>query len=339
MLLKVQNKIVRKIPATRGIMIKPRWNADPKKYAQASLDQQEPRFLEMVKMNFDRASKFCLMSDSLLDLIKQCHSMIRFNIPLKRDDGSLDVISCYRAQHDLYKLPTKGGLRFSPQVSVSEIEALAALMTYKLAAVDIPMGGAKGGIRINPNDYSVREIERVTRRYALELAKKGFLGAHSDVLGPDMGTDSQVMTWIMDTYQMVYGANDINSEGCVTGKSELRGGIEGRKDAAGLGVYYGIRQLLDNNEFVEKAKLTNGIEGKTFVIQGFGQVGKSVGLALEAAGGKIVGVIDTQSAISNPDGFDVANLIEWKNEHGNFKKYPHSKSTEISNPNSFLELK
>jgi glutamate dehydrogenase (NAD(P)+) len=143
----------------------------------------------------------------------------------------------------------KGGTRYADNVSISEVEALASLMTYKLAVADIPFGGAKGGIRFNPRNYSRGEIERATRRYTLELAKKGFIGAAIDVPGPDMGTDQQVMTWMKDTYTNIYGDRDVNAEGCVTGKFLRHGGIQGRNESTGLGVYYGLREMLNNDEF------------------------------------------------------------------------------------------
>ena len=167
----------------------------------------------------------------------------------------------------------KGGTRYSEHVDLQEVEALASLMTFKLAIADVPFGGAKGGIKINPRELSQGELERVTRKYTMELIKKGFIGAAVDCLGPDMGTNEQVMTWIKDTYMNVKGEQDINAEGCCTGKFIQQGGISGRNESTGLGVYYAVRELLNTQSFIDKAGLSKGIEDKTFIVQGFGAVG------------------------------------------------------------------
>lgn len=229
-------------------------------------EHNEPRFLEMVKMHFDNAAKYSNVDPGLLDIIKQCNTAIRFNIPLRRDNGTLETITCYRAQHSHHRLPCKGGTRYAPDVNLPEVEALASLMTFKLSVHDIPFGGAKGGIRINPKNYSNAEMERVTRRYTIELAKKGFIGAAIDVPGPDMGTNAQTMTWMKDTYMSIYGEKDINFEACTTGKFVEQGGIDGRTESTGLGVYYGIRELLNDSRFCKKANLSQGIQGKTFAV-------------------------------------------------------------------------
>eukprot|EP00344_Euplotes_crassus_P011228 CAMPEP_0196994352 /NCGR_PEP_ID=MMETSP1380-20130617/647_1 /TAXON_ID=5936 /ORGANISM="Euplotes crassus, Strain CT5" /LENGTH=493 /DNA_ID=CAMNT_0042409693 /DNA_START=63 /DNA_END=1544 /DNA_ORIENTATION=- len=299
---------------------------------------QEPRFLEMVKMHFDKAAQFTDVAPGLLSVIKECNSVVRFNLPLQRDDGSLEIITCYRAQHSHHKLPVKGGTRYADNITISEVEALASLMTFKLAAADVPFGGAKGGIRINPRNYSRSEIERITRRYTLELAKKGFIGPAIDVLGPDMGTDQQVMTWIKDTYTSIYGDKDINAEGCVTGKFKRHGGISGRQESTGLGCYYGIRELLNRKDFCEKVGLSTGIEGKEFNIQGFGAVGSWAAKFLVKDGGKITTIVEWDCAIHKKDGLDVEDVIQWQTNEGSLKNYPHADKVEIENPAKFLEM-
>jgi glutamate dehydrogenase (NAD(P)+) len=194
----------------------------------------EPRFLEMVKIFFDRAASISGIEPGLLSVIKGCNSVLRVQIPHRRPDGSVEVISAYRAQHSHHRLPCKGGIRFSPHVDLQETEALASLMTYKCAVVDVPFGGAKGGLRLDPKAYTVDELERITRRYTLELARKGFIGPGVDVPAPDMGTSGREMSWIKDTYTMLYGQNDVNAAGCVTGKPLSQGGIVGRVEATGL---------------------------------------------------------------------------------------------------------
>ncbi len=199
--------------------------------------------------------------------MQACKAVIRFNVPLKMDNGDVKTITCYRAQHSTHALPTKGGTRYDKHIDLQEVEALAALMTFKLAIADVPFGGAKGGVKINPRELSTGELERVTRRYTMELIKKGFIGAAVDCLGPDMGTNEQVMTWIKDTYQNVKGESDINFEGCCTGKHINHGGIAGRTESTGLGVFYAIKYLLNCQSFLDKVKdPVVGINGKTFII-------------------------------------------------------------------------
>jgi glutamate dehydrogenase (NAD(P)+) len=212
---------------------------------------EEPRFLEMVKLHFENGARHAKVDRAMLDVIRECNAVVRFNVPLRRDNGELEVVTCYRAQHSHHRLPVKGGTRYALNMDLQECEALAALMTFKLSVHDIPFGGAKGGIRIDPKKYSERELEQITRRYTLELAKKGFIGPGIDVPGPDMGTNQQTMTWMKDTYSTVYGEKDINAEAVTTGKYLNQGGIDGRVESTGLGVYYGLRTLLNDESFVK----------------------------------------------------------------------------------------
>jgi len=212
-------------------------------------------------------------------------------------------------------------------------------MTFKLSIADVPFGGAKGGIKIDPRKLSSAELERVTRRYTLELIKKGFIGASVDCLGPDMGTGEQVMTWIKDTYQNVKGESDINYEGCCTGKYVGQGGIAGRTESTGLGVYYCIRELLNTQTFIDKcgdSKL--GIEGKTFTIQGFGNVGYWAGKFLEQDGGIITTIIERDCAIHNPDGFDIEHCKNFMNSNnGSLRGYEHAVEQEVEDPTKYME--
>jgi len=308
----------------------------PNAFGPVKDDTVEPRFLEMVKLYFDKAAALTEIKPDLLLAIKECNLTVKMNIPLRRDDGTVEVLTAYRAQHSHHKLPTKGGTRYALNVDIQEVEALATLMTLKLAVADLPYGGAKGGIRLDPRKYSKSELERATRRYTIELAKKGFIGAAIDVPGPDMGTDHQIMNWMKDTYELIYGGKDINSAGCCTGKSLTQGGIEGRTESTGLGVFYGIRELLNSEEFVNKMNLSKGIKGKTFVIQGYGNVGYWAAKFLSEEGGKIVGVIEYNSAIYNPNGFDFEDLNDYKNKHGTFEGYSKATESNIKNPLEFL---
>jgi glutamate dehydrogenase (NAD(P)+) len=249
----------------------------------------------------------------------------------------LVITTKFRAQHSTYKLPVKGGTRYSPHIDLQEVEALASLMTFKLALADVPFGGAKGGIKINPRDYSQNELERVTRKYTMELIKKGFIGAAVDCLGPDMGTNEQTMTWIKDTYMHVKGETDINAEGCCTGKFLQQGGIAGRAESTGLGVYYAVRELLSYKSFIEKTGLTLGIKGKSFIVQGYGAVGYWASHFIHKDGGKITTIIEYNSAIHNPDGFDADDVKAYLTKTGTLKGYPGAKETETENPLKFLE--
>ena len=210
-------------------------------------------------------------------------------------------------------------------------------MTFKLAIADVPFGGGKGGIKINPRELSQGELERVTRKYTMELIKKGFIGAAVDCLGPDMGTNEQVMTWIKDTYMNVKGEQDINAEGCCTGKFIAQGGINGRNESTGLGVYYAIRELTSYATFCDKVKFPKGIKDRSFIVQGYGAVGYWAAKFLEKDGGKITTIIEYNSAIHNPDGINVQEAKDFMTKNGTLKGFPGAKETEITNPLLFLE--
>lgn len=212
-------------------------------------------------------------------------------------------------------------------------------MTFKLAIADVPFGGGKGGIKINPRLLSKGELERVTRKYTMELIKKGFIGAAVDCLGPDMGTNEQVMTWIKDTYMNIKGETDINAEGCCTGKYIAQGGIGGRAESTGLGVYYCTRELLSYKNYCEKIKVSQGIKDKTFIVQGFGAVGYWASHFLAKDGGKITTVVEYNSAIHNENGLDVEAVKTWMTEKGTLVGFPGAVETESKNPTFFLEKK
>jgi len=210
-------------------------------------------------------------------------------------------------------------------------------MTFKLATADIPFGGAKGGVAIDPKLYSKAELERITRRYTMELIKKNFIGPQIDCLGPDMGTNEQVMTWIKDTYVNWKGAEDINAEGCCTGKFISQGGIGGRTESTGLGVFYGTKQLMDMKSFYEKVGLTKGLEGKTFVMQGFGNVGYWASKFFVEEGAKVTTIIEYNSAIHNPKGLDIEAAKKHMIEKGTLAGFSGATETETEDPLSFME--
>lgn len=219
---------------------------------------------------------------------------------------------------------------------MAETEALSALMTLKLSVHNVPYGGAKGGVKIDPKKYSERELMRATRRYTLELAKKNFIGAGIDVPGPDLGTNEAVMNTMKDTYTTLYGEKDVNAVGCVTGKSVSQGGIEGRTESTGLGVYYGIREVCNNEYLAKKHNYQLGLEGKTFIIQGLGNVGYYASKFMTQAGAKLVGVVEWNSAVYNPDGLDPEDLIKFKNEHKTLAGY--SKGQSYSDTEEFHDV-
>src|SRR4026208_2325000 len=229
-------------------------------------------FFQSVEKSFDKAAKFTQFDPGILEQIKACNSVYQMRFPLKRDDGSVEVIEAYRVQHSHHKTPCKGGIRFSESVNQDEVMALAALMTYKCAIVNVPFGGAKGGIRINPREYTRYELEKITRRYTAELIRKNFIGPGTDVPAPDYGTGEREMAWILDTYVAMH-PGEIDAAGCVTGKPVTQGGVRGRKEATGLGVFYGLCEVCNMPDVMEKQGLTVGIQGKTVVVQGMGNVG------------------------------------------------------------------
>lgn len=284
------------------------------------------QFFDQVNKAFDSAAEYSQYNQGLLDQIKICNNIYHVTFPLERDDGSIEVIHGWRVEHSHHKLPTKGGIRFSMAVNEDETMALAALMTYKCAVVDVPFGGAKGGIRIDKSNYSERELERITRRYTYELIKKDFLGPGSDVPAPDYGTGAKEMGWIMDTYRQL--KSDLNAEACVTGKPIPQGGIRGRTEATGRGVYFGIREACRNKEDMEDLGMETGLEDKTFVIQGLGNVGYHTAKYMTEGGATMVGVAEIEGSIYDPEGIDLEKLVEYRKENDTILGFGNSKSLE-----------
>ncbi len=295
----------------------------------------EPNFLEMVKLYFDEAADFIDIPHYYVDIIKNAKSTVRFNFPLIRDDGSIDVITGFRSQHSVHYLPTKGGIRYSTHVDLNETEALAALMSLKLSVHNVPYGGAKGGVKIDPSTYSNRELMRITRRYTLELAKKNFISAGIDVPGPDLGTNEAIMNCMKDTYVTLYGEKDVNAVGCVTGKSVSQGGIDGRTESTGLGVFYGLREVCNNSYLAEKYGYQIGVEGKSFIIQGFGNVGFYASKFLLQSGAKLVGVVEWNSSVYDENGIDPEDLMQYKNKNKTLSGYKRVAENEESSTESY----
>ncbi|HYO16741.1 MAG TPA: Glu/Leu/Phe/Val dehydrogenase [Thermoanaerobaculia bacterium] len=301
---------------------------------------QEVSFFEQVNRNFDRAAALTSHHPDLLALIKTCNSVYHFTFPLERDDGSIQVIHAWRAEHSHHKLPTKGGIRYSLGVNEDEVMALAALMTYKCAVVDVPFGGAKGGIKINSKSYSRDELERITRRYTFELVKKNFIGPGIDVPAPDFGTGPREMAWIVDTFTAL-APDKLEGPACVTGKPVAQGGIRGRTEATGRGVAIVTREVCCVEATMKRLGLSLGIEGKRVVIQGLGNVGSFTALFLQEMGAILVGLIEFDGVLHDPRGLDAADIVkQWQSLP---KKSIHSLVvpdgvTRLSNPREGLEL-
>ena len=284
-------------------------------------ESQELSFSQEVARAFDRAAALTDHHPTLLSQIRECSSVYHIALPLKRDNGTIEVVHAWRAEHSHHRLPTKGGIRYSQLVEEDEVRALAALMTYKCAIVDVPFGGAKGGIRISRRNYSDRELERITRRYTYELKKKNFIGPGVDVPAPDYGTGGREMAWIADTY-MGLSQNEVDYLACVTGKPVAQGGIRGRTEATGRGVFFGIREACDVDEDMRKLGLPTGLEGKTVVIQGLGNVGYHTARFLEEAGAVLVGLAEYEGAIANPKGLDLETVVAHRRDTGSILDYP-----------------
>ncbi len=286
-------------------------------------------FSDQVNKNFDRAAALSDIPPDVLEQIRNSNSVYKLTFPVRRDNGGIEVIDAYRVEHSHHRLPTKGGIRFSLAVNQDEVEALAALMTYKCAVADIPYGGAKGGICIDRSLYSEAELERITRRYTFELLKKNFIGPGVDVPAPDMGTGAQEMAWIADTY-MQMSRNEIDAIGCVTGKPVQFGGIRGRKEATGLGVYFGIREACDDADDMKQLGLKTGVEGKTVVVQGLGNVGFHAAKFLSESGAKVIAIAEYDGAIVDRSGIDVEACQKHRQETGSILGLPGSEDLQPS---------
>lgn len=288
-----------------------------------SVADQDTHFFGDVCNNFDYAAKFTKHDAGLLDQIKSCNSVYRFRFPIRRGND-FEVIDAWRVEHSQHQSPTKGGIRYSEMVNEDEVMALAALMTYKCAIVNVPFGGAKGGIKINPKKYSLQELENITRRYTVELIRKNFIGPSIDVPAPDYGSGEREMSWIADTYATM-NPGQLDAMGCVTGKPIALQGIAGRREATGRGVAIAIRECVSIAEDMNKLGLPTGISGKKIIVQGLGNVGYYSAKFLAEFGAIIVGLCEYEGAIYNPDGLDVESVFQHRKATGSILDYPGSK--------------
>jgi glutamate dehydrogenase (NAD(P)+) len=292
-------------------------------------------FFEEVNQYFDQAARFTDYPSGLLEQIRGCNSVYRFDFPLRRANGAIEVIRAWRVEHSHHKMPVKGGIRYAPEVYEEEVMALAALMTYKCAIVDVPYGGAKGGIQIDPRNYSVEELERVTRRYTHELVKKDFIGPGIDVPAPDYGTGEREMAWIVDTYAAL-NPGQLDALGCVTGKPVTQGGVRGRREATGRGLFFALREACSRSADMQRLGLSTGLEGKRLVVQGLGNVGYHAAKFCREGGAILTAIAEREGAISNAKGLHEDEVVEHRRKTGSILNFPGA--TNIENTAAALEL-
>tara|TARA_R110000764_G_scaffold28607_1_gene67326 strand:- start:7724 stop:9154 length:1431 start_codon:yes stop_codon:yes gene_type:complete len=288
---------------------------------------QEPSFRESVDLMFNRAVALMDLPPGLEEKIRVCNATytVRFGVRLR---GKIQTFTGYRSVHSEHMEPVKGGIRYSLGVNQNEVEALAALMTYKCALVEAPFGGSKGGLCIDPREYEEHELELITRRFAYELAKRDLIHPSQNVPAPDMGTGEREMAWIADQYARM-NTTDINSKACVTGKPINAGGIQGRVEATGRGVQYALQEFFRHPQDVAKANLTGSLNGKRVVVQGLGNVGYHAAKFLsEEDGALITGIIERDGALVDAKGIDVEAVSRWIRDHGGVKGYPNAAYVE-----------
>jgi glutamate dehydrogenase (NAD(P)+) len=287
----------------------------------------EPSFRASVDLMFKRATQFMNLSPGLEEKIRVCNSTytVRFGVRLR---GKIETFTGYRSVHSEHMEPVKGGIRFATNVNQDEVEALAALMTYKCALVGTPFGGSKGGLSIDPRAWEEHELEQITRRFAYELIKRDLIHPAQNVPAPDMGTGEREMAWIADQYQRM-NTTDINHRACVTGKPLNSGGIRGRVEATGRGVQYALHEFFRHTADLARAGLQGGLEGKRVIVQGLGNVGYHAAKFLsEEDGAKVIAVIERDGAVIDERGLDIQALKEWVTQNGGVKGYPGTSYVE-----------
>ena len=292
-------------------------------------------FKDNVNLHVDKSAKLLNFSDDLLEHLKSTHSLIKVNVGVVLD-GKINNFTGWRAVHSEHILPTKGGLRYSETVDQDDTEALASLMTYKCAIVNIPFGGAKGGLKINPKNYTMPQLREITKAFASKLINKGFISPALNVPAPDVGTSEREMEWILETYKTLK-PDDINYRGCVTGKPLHRGGIAGRTEATGRGIEEVVREIFRHEDVVKEAGLKNELKDNEIIVQGFGNVGSNLAKHLyNRDNAKIIAIGEFDGYLYNKKGIDINALIEFfqKNKSINNPKLGEFKN----NPSELLEL-
>lgn len=284
-------------------------------------------FFHDVNQYLDAAAHHASLASGVIRQVKACNGVYRMSFPVRDDTGEVQVVEAFRAEHSYHRLPTKGGVRFSPRVSQDEIMALAALMTYKCAVVNVPFGGAKGGVRIDPRRCSTGFLDRTTRRYTSELIRKRFIGPDVDVPAPDVGTGEREMGWIADTYKS-QGPDTLNALACVTGKSVSMHGIPGRTEATGVGVVLALEQALAHSDDLKATGLSSGLAGKRVLVHGLGKVGLHAARAAVEHGAIIVGVSVSDGAVYAADGLDPNAVLDHREERGSVLGFPGARDFE-----------
>ena len=293
----------------------------------SATDSREPSFRDSVDIMFNRAASMLDLPPGLVEKIRVSNSTytVRFGVKLR---GDIQTFTGYRSVHSEHAEPVKGGIRFAPDVNQNEVEALAALMTYKCAVVEVPFGGSKGGLTINPREWEEHEMERITRRFAYELIKRDLINPSQNVPAPDMGTGEREMAWIADQYKRMH-TTDIDSRACVTGKPLNAGGIRGRVEATGRGVQYAIREFFRHKEDLALAGMEPKLAGKRVIVQGLGNVGYHAGKFLQEEDDCVItAVIERDGAVVNEKGIDIETLRAHIVENGGVTGFPHGTHTE-----------
>ena len=289
-------------------------------------------FKDNVNLHVDKSAKLLNFSDDLLEHLKSTHSLIKVNVGVVLD-GKINNFTGWRAVHSEHILPTKGGLRYSETVDQDDTEALASLMTYKCAIVNIPFGGAKGGLKINPKNYTMPQLREITKAFASKLINKGFISPALNVPAPDVGTSEREMEWILETYKTLK-PDDINYRGCVTGKPLHRGGIAGRTEATGRGIEEVVREIFRHEDIVKEAGLKNELKDNEIIVQGFGNVGSNLAKHLyNRDSAKIIAIGEFDGYLYNKKGIDINALIEFFQKN---KSINNSKLGEFKNKPSEL---
>lgn len=295
------------------------------------MSANETGFFANFTRYFDQAAALTTHPAGLLTQIKECNSVYRFEFPFRKNDGSIEVIHAWRVEHSHHKLPVKGGIRYSADVNEDEVKALAALMTFKCAIVDVPFGGAKGAVQIDPRACTPEQLERLTRRYTHELVKKNFIGPGIDVPAPDYGTGEREMAWIVDTYQAL-NPGSLDALASVTGKPVTQGGIQ----ATGRGLFYALREVCAQAGDMKRLGLDSGIEGKRVVIQGLGNVGYHTAKFCREGGAIIVAIAEREGAIFNASGLDEEQVFQHRTATGSILDY--AGATNMTDTEAALEL-
>ena len=291
------------------------------------MSNNDPSFLRSVEISFEKAANLLDLPPGLEEKIRVCNSTytVRFGVRL---GNRMETFTGYRSVHSEHMEPVKGGIRFSPHVNQDEVEALASLMTYKCAMVEVPYGGSKGGLCIDPKAYTTEELEQITRRFAYELIKRDLINPSQNVPAPDMGTSQREMAWIADQYSRM-NTTDINARACVTGKPLNAGGIAGRLEATGRGVQYALQEFFRHPGDVKRARLSGSLRGKKAILQGLGNVGYHAGLFLSTEDEvSIIGLIERDGGIYNEEGLDIEDVFQHIQATGGVKNYPKAKFIE-----------